>query len=37
MRRIILLVLVSAFLMAVARSGAIPACWFSWYQPKLPE
>jgi cyclic lactone autoinducer peptide len=28
---------VSAFLLLVAAGGASPACWFNWYQPKLPE
>jgi cyclic lactone autoinducer peptide len=29
--------IVSAFLLLVAAGGASPACWFNWYQPKLPE
>ncbi|MEQ8200624.1 MAG: cyclic lactone autoinducer peptide [Syntrophomonadaceae bacterium] len=37
MRKIKLLGLISAFLLVVAQSGATPACWLNWYQPKLPE
>jgi cyclic lactone autoinducer peptide len=29
--------IVSALLLLVAAGGASPACWFNWYQPKLPE
>ncbi|PKM76941.1 MAG: cyclic lactone autoinducer peptide [Firmicutes bacterium HGW-Firmicutes-15] len=29
--------IVSAFLLIVAAGGATPACWFHFYQPKLPE
>jgi len=32
-----LLSIVSAFLLFVAAGGVSPACWFNWYQPKLPE
>lgn len=27
----------SAFLLFIAASGISTACWFAWYQPKLPE
>lgn len=37
MRKTRLLSLVSAFLLVVAQGGVTPACWFHWYQPKLPE
>jgi len=29
--------IVSGFLILVASGGASPACWFNWYQLKLPE
>ncbi|PKM76945.1 MAG: cyclic lactone autoinducer peptide [Firmicutes bacterium HGW-Firmicutes-15] len=29
--------IISAFLLLVAAGGATPACWFHFYQPKLPE
>ncbi len=37
MRKIKMLGFISTFLLAVAHSGVTPACWFYWYQPKLPE
>ncbi|HRY13417.1 MAG TPA: cyclic lactone autoinducer peptide [Syntrophomonadaceae bacterium] len=37
MRKMRFLGFVSAFLLAIAQSGVTPACWFNWYQPKLPE
>jgi len=27
----------SMFLLFVASAGVKPACWFHWYQPKMPE
>lgn len=31
-----LLQIACALLLVVASSGVKPACWFFWYQPKLP-